>query len=76
MPLTLARPGETIRIKKISGHDDIKRHLESLGFVAGEQLTIVNEISGNLILIVKGARVALDKTMASRIHIAMGGAIA
>jgi ferrous iron transport protein A len=35
----------------------------------GCEVTVVSEVSGNLILQVKGSRVALDKTMACRIMI-------
>ena len=35
-----------------------------------ETVTVVNEISGNLILQVKEARIALDKTLAMRIIVA------
>ena len=38
--------------------------------VVGETVTVVNEISGNLILQVKEARIALDKTLAMRIIVA------
>ena len=67
MPLTLASTGKMIRIYKITGKDDVKRHLADLGFVEGVELSVVNEINGNLILNVKGCRVAVDKKMASRI---------
>ena len=33
------------------------------------EVTVVNEIAGNLILQVKESRIALDKTMANRIMI-------
>ena len=69
MPLTMAKAGETVTIQKITGKDEV-RHLAELGFVVGETITVVNEISGNLILQVKEARIALDKTMAMRIMVA------
>lgn len=69
MPLLLAKVGERNLIKKITGKDEIRRHLEDLGFVAGEYVTIVAERSGNMILSVKDSRIALDKTMAGRIMI-------
>ena len=47
-----------------------RQHLAELGFVVGETVTVVNEISGNLILQVKEARIALDKTLAMRIIVA------
>lgn len=70
MPLTLAKAGQPNRICKVTGRDQTRRFLESLGFVEGETVTIVSENGGNLILQVKDARVALDQSMANRIQIA------
>ena len=69
MPLTMAKAGETVTIKKITGKDEIRLHLAELGFVVGSQVTVVNEIAGNLIVQVKESRLALDKTMANRIMV-------
>lgn len=69
MPLTMARAGETTCIKRITGRDETRRHLENLGFVVGGTVTVVSELAGNLILNVKGTRIALDKAMANRIFI-------
>ena len=69
MPLTMARPGETVTIRKITGRDEVRRHLAELGFVVGTNLTVVSKMAGNLIIQVKDSRVALDKTMANRIMI-------
>ena len=67
MPLTLARPGETVTIRKITGRDEQRQHLAELGFVVATQVTVVSELAGNLILQVKDSRVALDRTLANRI---------
>lgn len=67
MPLTMAKAGEENSIKKITGKDDTRRFLASLGFVEGEQVTVISEIMGNMILNIKDTRVALDKSMAKRI---------
>ncbi len=69
MPLTMAKTGETVTIRKITGKDEIRQHLAELGFVVDSTVTVVSEISGNLILQVKDGRIALDKTMANRIMI-------
>lgn len=69
MPLIMIKPGVTIRVKKITGNDEVKSHLGKLGFVIGEEVTIISEYSGNLILNVKGTRIALDKSLARRIMI-------
>ena len=69
MPLTMARPGETVVIRKITGRDEVRQHLTELGFVVDESVTVISEMAGNLILQVKNSRVAVDRTMANRIMI-------
>jgi len=67
MPLILAIKGNELNIKKITGNDETKRFLNSLGFVAGETVKIISELGGNLIINIKDSRIALNKGMASRI---------
>ncbi len=69
MPLLMARPGEVNKIAAVKGRGETKRHLESMGFVAGANITVVSEMAGNLIVNVKDARVALSKEMAAKIMI-------
>lgn len=69
MPLTMVKAGDTVTIQKITGKDEVRLHLAELGFVVGSQVTVVNEIAGNLIVQVKESRLALDKTMANRIMV-------
>ena len=67
MPLGMAQVGETNIIRKITGRDEVRQHLAEIGFVVGEDVRVVSELGGNLILSVKDSRVALDKSMAMRI---------
>lgn len=67
IPLTAARAGETVNIKKITGRDELRRHLAELGFVVDDDVTVVNQLAGNLIVQVKDSRVALNREMANRI---------
>ena len=69
MPLTMAKTGETVTIRKSTGKDEVRQHLAELGFVVDSDVTVVSEIAGNLILQVKDSRIALDRTMANRIMI-------
>lgn len=69
MPLSMARPGETVTIRKITGKDDVRQHLAEMGFVVNTDVTVVNQLGGSLILQVKDSRVALDRTMANRVMI-------
>lgn len=68
-PLVLANAGEDNIIKKVGGTPAVKKHLENLGFVTGGNVTIINEIAGNVIVHVKEARVAISKEMAQKIMI-------
>ena len=65
----MAKISETNMIKKIGGREDTKKFLENLGFVTGGMVTVVSEISGNMILNVKDSRVALGRDMANKIMI-------
>lgn len=69
MPLTMAETGVMKSIKKINGKDSTKRFLESLGFVEGEQVMIISEMSGNMIVNVKNARIAISRQMANRVMV-------
>ncbi len=69
MPLTMAKAGETVTIRKITGKDEVRQHLAELGFVVEGTVTVVSELAGNLILQVKDSRIALDQSMANRIMI-------
>lgn len=69
MPLSMARNGEKMVIKQINGKDDTKRFLENLGFVTGGNVIIVSEMCGNIIVNVKDTRVAISKSMATRIMV-------
>lgn len=67
MPLNYANVGEEYIIKRILGNEKIKTHLENLGFVAGGTVTVISEISGNIIVNVKESRVAISKVLAQKI---------
>lgn len=69
MPLMLAGVGESNTIKKVGGSQEVKKHLENLGFVAGGTVTVVSTMAGNIIVNVKEARVAISREMAQKIMI-------
>lgn len=69
MPLTMAQAGEKKTIKNICGKDEIKKFLETLGFVIGTTVIIISKISGNMIVNIKDTRVAISKSMANRIMV-------
>ena len=69
MPLALADIGTENLIRKVGGSPEVRRHLEELGFVAGGTATVVAAMSGNIIVKVKEARVAISEEMARRIMV-------
>lgn len=69
MPLTMVTTGEETIIKRIGGKEETRKFLESLGFVPGGMVTVISQISGNMIVNVKDSRVAINKDMANKIMV-------
>ena len=69
MPLTMAGAGNEIVVDAINGKDETRRFLENLGFVKGTKISVITEISGNLIVNVRDTRVAVSRAMANRIMV-------
>ena len=67
MPLSLMSVGTRNRLKAVTGHAGVRKHLATLGFVEGAEVSIIGELNGNLILGVMDSRVAIDKKLAERI---------
>ena len=57
MPLAMLEKGKKGTIQRLSGPLKTVKHLEDMGFVVG----------GNLIVEIKGTRLAMDMAMANRI---------
>ena len=69
MPLTMSTKGKEVTIQRIGGKDEVRRHIEDLSFEAGGLVTVVSEAAGNMIVNVKGARVAIGRELANHIFI-------
>lgn len=69
MPLSMAGVGEIRPIVRVGGNPAVRAHLENLGFIEGEVVRVVSDISGNLIVQVKDARIAISKELANRIMV-------
>ena len=69
MPLLMANLGEEYIIKQINGREKDKTFLATLGFVIDGKISVVNAMSGNLIVNVKDSRVAISKELASKIMV-------
>ena len=69
MPLTMAKMGEPLTIKKVVGKEETRKFLESLGFVAGGAVTVISDIRGNVIVNVKDSRIAIGRDMAMKVMV-------
>lgn len=69
MPLYLVGNGQDVTIRRITGTDKIKKHLENMGFVVGAELMMVNKVSDNVIVKIKGVSIALSHELAKRIFV-------
>lgn len=69
MPLSMVKKGEPYIIGRVGGKEDTRRFLESLGFVAGTEVTVVSAAGGNLIVNVKDSRVAIGRDMANKVMV-------
>jgi len=68
-PLTMTRPGEEASVKKVGGKEETRQFLANLGFVPGSRVTIITEISGNVIVSIKESRIAISREMAAKIMV-------
>ena len=69
MPLTLAQVGQINAVKRIGGKEEVRRFLNSLGFIEGSEVMLISQNQGNVIVKVKESRVAISKVMARKIMI-------
>lgn len=67
LPLSLVRPGETVTVRRVRGNEDMRRHLQEIGFVDGAEVHVVSSSSANIIVLVKGSRFGLDAKVAQHI---------
>ena len=70
MALAMMEVGETRVIEAFHGKDEVKRHLQDLGFVQGERVQVLGQNASGMILLVKGVRIALNRGLATQILVA------
>lgn len=67
MPLTLMKKNEKVAIIKITGNESYKKRLAELGFVTGSIINIISNNDGDIILELKGSKLAITKEMSQKI---------
>jgi ferrous iron transport protein A len=71
VPLTLSGKGTPCAIKRIGGPDETKKRLETMGFTVGSEVTVMSDMAGSLIVIVKDSRIALNRELANHIFVSV-----
>ena len=66
-PLNFASIGQESEIISCNVDLKLRKHLETLGILPGEKITLLNARSGNLIVRVRDSRLALNQGLASKI---------
>ncbi|WP_346695593.1 FeoA family protein [Thermophilibacter mediterraneus] len=71
LPLAMVGPDESARVARVRGDADLRQHLAELGFVEGAEVKVISRAAGDVIVSVKGARLALNRSMASRVTVTL-----
>lgn len=71
LPLAMANVDEVVRVAQVRGESELRQHLAELGFVDGAEVRVVSKAGGDVIVSVKGTRLALNRSMASHIAVAL-----
>ena len=71
LPLAMVDPDEVAHVARVRGDADLRQHLAELGFVEGSEVKVISRAAGDVIVSVKGARLALNRSMASRVTVTL-----
>lgn len=69
LPLNRTEDNAEYVVEKVSGKDETKKHLADLGFVASEKVKVASARNGNIIVTVKGVKMAIGDDLAKRITV-------
>ena len=69
MTLAMLNEGDKSVIVECKGKDEMKKHLWNLGFVPEQEVCVVGENASGMIVLVKEARIALNRGIASMIQV-------
>lgn len=70
MPIALAPINQELKVVRVLADDKTKKHLESLGILVNSSLTVVSSVNGGVVVAIKEGRLALDRSIASKILVA------
>lgn len=67
LPLSFGTSGDDLMVKQVGGSEDVKQHLGDLGFVPGAVVRVISSHNGDMIVDLKGTKLAITREMASKI---------
>ena len=67
MQVAFLKNRESGIIDVVKGPPALRQYLETLGFVKGEEVSVIQSAGESIVLRIKGSRLALSKEMARRI---------
>lgn len=69
MPLLFSSIGNEVTVTSVKGLPAVKQHLSDMGFSEGSKVTVIQKVNTGLIVKVKESRIAIDRSMASKIQV-------
>ena len=70
MPIGLAPINVEMKVVKILVDEKTKKYLESLGILINSKISVISSVNGGVVVAVKEGRLALDRSIASKILVA------
>lgn len=67
MPLVVAPQGKVLKIMRVGKDEKLRRHLESLGIIAGAEITVLSSSNGSVIVQIGNGRLALSSSVATSV---------
>ena len=69
MPLSMASPGERLRIETLAGGEMAVKQLNDLGLTMGSELEVISSDGGPVVVAVGGSRLALGRGLADKVRV-------
>lgn len=70
MPIVMAPLNAELRIIRITADEKVKKHLESLGLVVNEKISVLSSSGKTVVIKIKDGRIALDSNLSTKIFVA------
>lgn len=69
MPIVVAPLDQDLKIIKILINEKTRKHLETLGIIVNGTLRVISNHKGDVVVVVKNVRLALNREVASKIFV-------